>query len=150
MAITWVVVAESSRARIFSLEKVKGPMDEILTLDHPDSRAHEQELTSDLPGHAFDSGGQGRHALNSSVEPKQQETIAFAKQIAEHLNAHRKAGDYDKLVIFAAPAFLGLLRERLNDQTNKLVVHESNKNLVQLDVDKIRDHLPFPLPKLTT
>jgi protein required for attachment to host cells len=148
MAITWVVVAESSRARIFSLENVKGPMDEILTLDHPDSRAHEQELTSDLPGRAFDSGGQGRHALSTSVEPKQQETIAFAKQVAEHLDAHRKTGDYHKLVIFAAPAFLGLLRERMNDPTNRLVVYESNKNLAQLSVDKIREHLPVPLPKL--
>ena len=149
MAITWVVVAESSRAKIFSLEKIKGPMDEILSLDHPDSRAHEQELTSDLPGRAFDSGGQGRHALSTSVEPKQQETIAFAKQIADHLDTHRKAGDYDKLIIFAAPAFLGLLRERMNDPTNKLVVFESNKNLVQLSTDKIREHIPVPLPKLT-
>lgn len=144
MAITWVVVAESSRARIFSLEKVNGPIDEILTLDHPDSRAHEQELTSDLPGRAND-----RHVLTSSVEPKQQETISFAKQIADHLDTHRKTGDYHKLIIFAAPAFLGLLRERMNDHTNKLVVYESNKNLAQLSVDKIRDHLPVPLPKLT-
>lgn len=150
MAIIWVVVAESSRARIFSLAKVKGPMDEILTLDNPDSRAHEQQLTSDLPGRAFDSVGQGRHAIGTSVEPKQQETMAFAKQIAEHLDAHRKSGDYGKLVIFAAPAFLGLLRERMNDQTNKLVVFESNKNLAQLSVDKIREHIPVPLPILPT
>jgi protein required for attachment to host cells len=150
MAKTWVVVAESSRARIFSLEKVKGPMDEILTLDNPDSRAHEQELTSDLPGRAFDSNGQGRHAIGTSVEPKQQETIVFAKQIAEHLDTHRKSGDYQKLVIFAAPAFLGLLRENMSDPTNRLVVHESNKNLAQLSVDKIREHIPYPLPILAT
>ena len=150
MAITWVVVAESSRARIFSVENTKDPMDEILTLDHPDSRAHEQELTSDLPGRAFDSSGQGgRHALSTSIEPKQQETITFAKQIAELLDRHRKSSDYDKLIIFAAPAFLGLLRERMSDQTNKLVVYESNKNLVQLSLDKIREHIPVPLPQLT-
>lgn len=148
MAITWVVVAESSRARIFSLEKAKGPMDEILTLDHPDARAHEQELTSDLPGRAFDSGGQGRHVMSSPVEPKQQVTIAFAKQIADHLDSNRKSGSYTKLIIFAAPAFLGLLRERMNDHTNKLVVYESNKNLAQLNVDQIRDHIPVPLPRL--
>jgi len=149
MAITWVVVAESSRARIFSLETVKGPMDEILTLDHPDSRAHEQELTSDLPGRAFDNVGQGRHAIGTSVDPKQQETIHFAKQIAEYLDTHRKSESYHKLIVFAAPAFLGLLRGHMNDQTNKLVVHESNKNLVQLSVDKIRDHIPVPLPRLS-
>ncbi|MCG6969099.1 MAG: host attachment protein [Gammaproteobacteria bacterium] len=124
-------------------------MEEILTLDHPDSRAHEQELTSDLPGRTFDSNGQGRHVMGTSVEPKQQETITFAKQIAEHLDTHRKAGDYSKLVIFAAPAFLGLLRENMNAHTNKLVVHECNKNLVQLSVDKIREHIPYPLPILS-
>lgn len=149
MAITWLVVAESSRARIFSLENTKGPMDEILTLDNLESRAHEQELTSDLPGRTFDSGGQGRHAMGKSVEPKQHETIGFAKRIAEHLDNHRKSGDFQQIIIFAAPAFLGLLRENMNEQTNKLVVHEHNKNLVQLPVDKIREHLPFTLPKLS-
>lgn len=149
MTTTWVIAAESSRARIFSLRKLKGEITEIFTLDNPDSRKHEQELTSDLPGRSFDSTGQGRHAMGSATEPKQHEAITFAKQIADHLDTHRKAGDFGQLIIFAAPAFLGLLRENLNSQTNKLVVHENNKNLVQLSEEKIREHLPYSLPLST-
>lgn len=147
MAYIWVVVAESSRARIFSMDTAKGPMQEILTLDNPESRQHEQELTSDLPGRAFDSSGVGaRHALGKNEDPKKHEAKNFAMQITTHLDDHRKSGDYEQLIIFAAPAFLGLLREHMNDQTNKLVIHENDKNLVQLDVEKIRAHLPYPLP----
>jgi protein required for attachment to host cells len=144
--MTWVVVAESSRARIFSLTKIKGPMTEIMSFDKPESRMHEKDLTTDLPGHAFDSGGQGRHALVNATKPKQQEAINFAKQLAEHLDSHRKSGDFDQLVVFSAPAFLGLLRDNMSDPTNKTIVHTVSKNLVQLPVEKIREHLPFTLP----
>ncbi len=85
MTKTWVLVADNSRARIFLAETRNGPLLEIEALAHPESRLHAQELTSDLPGRAFDSGGQGRHAMELEVEPKQHEVHAFAKQISDRL-----------------------------------------------------------------
>ncbi|MCW8855424.1 MAG: host attachment protein, partial [Gammaproteobacteria bacterium] len=50
MSTTWVVVADSSRARIFTAETSTSALQEIETLAHPEGRLHEQALSSDLPG----------------------------------------------------------------------------------------------------
>ena len=57
MKRTWVLVADSCRARIFSADKSNGPISEIETLAHPEARLHERDITSDVPGHSFSSHG---------------------------------------------------------------------------------------------
>ena len=47
MATKWVVVAESSRARIFVFQQAGLTMEELEGLTHPASRAHERDLISD-------------------------------------------------------------------------------------------------------
>lgn len=148
MKLTWVLVAESSRARIFSVDSSSAPLVEIETLAHPEGREHEQDMTSDLPGHDSDKTGSGRHAFGDKIEPKQQETIDFAKRIASRLESARTDGKLKQLIIVAAPSFLGTLRGQLNDQTKKLVSFELDKNLSQHTPDDIRQHLPEHLAGL--
>lgn len=142
MARTWVLAANSSHAQVFSAEKTTGPLDEVAEFDHPEARVHEQELTSDLPGRAFDSGGEGRHAMGQPVEPKRQEAINFAIKLTDFLEAARIEGKFQKLYIIAAPAFLGLLRERFSSALTAMVAQEINKNLVNLRAREIRGYLP--------
>ena len=139
---TWVVVADTVRARIFAEEAPRGPLIEIEALTHPEARLHEQQLTSDLPGRSFDSAGQGRHAMGHTFEPKHQEAVRFAKEVSDRLTSARRAGRVQKLYIVAAPAFLGMLRDALDEATQRVVAGEINKNLVTHDVAEIRDHLP--------
>jgi protein required for attachment to host cells len=141
MITTWVVVAESSRAKLFAWDKPSAPLRELEDLTHPESRLHEQELTTDLPGRAFDSAGEGRHAMGQVVSPKQEEAVRFAKTIGDRLESGRVEGCFEKLILVAAPQFLGLLRDSLSDNTKKLVVKEINKNLVQHDAAEIRSRL---------
>ncbi len=149
MTKTWVLVADNSRARIFVAETRNGPLLEIETLAHPESRLHAQELTSDLPGRAFDSGGQGRHAMELEVEPKQHEMQAFARQISDRLDAGREKNEYDQLAVIAAPALLGLLRKQFSVNTSRMVVYELDKNISRMRAQDIRKHLPERLPELS-
>lgn len=142
MAKTWVVVADSSRARILMAEKPGMGISDIDCLEHPEGRLHEQALTSDLPGRAFDSGGEGRHALGSSVDPKKQEAIKFAKLIADYLESGRTAGSFAKLYLIAPPAFLGQLRDHLSTSLERMVRDTIDKNLVAQDKKTIRAQLP--------
>jgi len=148
MKPTWILVAESSRARIFRADTASAPLVEIETLAHPEGREHEQDMTSDLPGHDSDKTGSGRHGFQDETEPKQQEAIDFAKRIAAELESARNDGQLKQLIIVAAPAFLGTLRNQLNDQTKKLVTLELDKNLSQHSPEDIRQHLPEFLPGL--
>ena len=141
MCSALVVVAESSRARIFAMENPNIPLTEIRDMVHPESRAHAQELTSDLPGRSFDSHGQGRHAMEVNVDVKEQESILFAEQLADFINSECSGQKADKLYIAAAPHFLGLLRKKLDDATKRHIVRQIDKNLVTMDEAEIRDHL---------
>jgi protein required for attachment to host cells len=145
MARAWVVVADSARARFFTTEKPLGPIREIETLTHPESRLHARDLVSDAPGRAFDRAGDGRHAMEPPTHPHRAEALVFARQVAERIESARLAHDFDHLIIAAPPAFLGLLREHLSSDSRRQLVHEIHKNLAQLKVEELRRLLPEKL-----
>jgi protein required for attachment to host cells len=141
MSKLWVVVAESSRARFFSVVNRISPLNEIDDMVNPAARIHDRDLTSDLPGRTFDPAGIGRHSIEPSVDPKKNEVIVFAKKVSERLGSARKAGQFDELILICSPEFLGLLRQNLDDVLKKHVTRTINKNLVQKDEAQIREYL---------
>jgi protein required for attachment to host cells len=147
MKLTWLVVADNSRARIFKVESRKGPIEEIESIVHTEARLREQSMTSDLPGRGNGKGGIG-HAYQDETSPKDQENINFAKEIANELDKARKENKFKQLVLVAAPGFLGNLRNQLNTKTQKLACFELAKNLSNLKAEEIRAHLPERLPSL--
>lgn len=147
MVKLWVVVADSSMARIFSAESPMGALHEIHTMNHAESRQAEQALASDEPGRSFDRSGQGaRHAMEPRTTIKEHEAQVFAKELATYLEQQRGHNNYDRLVISAAPGFLGLLRDKLGANSRKAVALEQDKNLVHMNAAEIRRHLPERLP----
>lgn len=144
----WIVVADASRARIFQAEAVNGELHELETLTHPEGRLHEQELTSDLPGRSFDSGGQGRHGMEAENSPKHQELIHFSKFVATHLNDARKSGELKSLYIVAPAEVLGLLRDHLDKNTKAMLVGDLTKNYSTLTSQELLKHLPKPFSNI--
>lgn len=141
MCASLVVVAESSRARIFTMENPNTPLTELQDMLHPEGRAHTHNLTSDLPGRSFDRQGQGRHAMQDPVDVKEQEALVFAEQLADFINTKFGERGMDRLYIAAAPHFLGHLRKKLGDEAKRHIVRQLNKNLVTMDEAEIRRHL---------
>ena len=145
MKQTWLVVADNSRARIFSTDSFTGPIEEIESIVHTEARLHEHDITSDLPGRGSGKGA-GRHAYQDETDVKDQENINFAKQVANELDSARKDNKFKQLILIASPGFLGNLRNQMNAQTQKLACYELAKNLSQLSAAEIRSHLPERLP----
>jgi len=141
MKYMMIVVADSSRARIFTVDSARSPLNEIETMAHPEGRIHEQNLVSDLPGKDSGKGGGGDHAFQEKIEPKREEMIEFAKRIADYLDDTRKANNLKNLAIIAAPAFLGELRTHLSKETTGKIVFELDKNLAHHSEEDIRNHL---------
>jgi protein required for attachment to host cells len=140
MAI-WVLVADNSRAHLFSAQSGNGALAEVESFVHAESRLHDRDLTSDLPGRAFDSLGGGRHAMEQRVDPKDEQAIRFAEELIAHLEDGRVHHRYDRLYVAAPPALLGMLRERYG-QIAPLVAGEVDKHLTQCTPDELRAHLP--------
>jgi len=57
MSRFWVVVADQSKARIFTVADPRGALLTVGELEHPEARDREQALTSDRPGLSFDTNG---------------------------------------------------------------------------------------------
>ncbi len=138
MKKTWVVAAESSRARIFQAESRVKPMKELDGLAHPLSRAKVLDINADDAGKTYDRVGQGIHDMEKEVDPKKHEAEIFAKEVAERLHKARALGQFEELVLVAAPEFLGLLRKHLDSNTLKAVVRAVSKNLVRESEESIR------------
>jgi protein required for attachment to host cells len=142
MSKAYVLVADSAIARIFAAETPLGALSELEVLTHPESRLHERDLVSDLPGRSFDTMGEGRHGMEVNVRPKQQEALDFAGEVARRLEAAHARHEFSHLLLVAAPEFLGLLRGKLSAQVRERVSHEVAKNLAKHSPEDIRQALP--------
>jgi protein required for attachment to host cells len=141
---TWVLVADSSRARLLNLEKNRS-LTEVEAFVCPEERLREQDLTSDRGGRSFDSRGGGRHGMEPVTSQREQLAIEFAKQIAERLDGLRSSGAMDQLVLIAAPTFLGHLRAKLSGETEHLIALSIDKDLTQHKLPDIAGHIPAVL-----
>lgn len=141
MLNTWVLVADSSRARFFALEKQSEPLREIDDMIHPEAKLRAQDEVTDRQGGIAGGHGQGDHTFEAPTDIKHQENMRFAHQIGEKLEHGRVNGDYGHLIIVAPPAFLGVLRQCLNGHILKLVGKSFDKNLVAMDEAAIREHI---------
>jgi protein required for attachment to host cells len=143
------VVANNAMARLFVVAAADATMKELETIAHPEARLAERELTSDLPGRVSGGHGSAHHALQSRVGPKEQQTIDFARLLAERIESGRTAHEFERLVLVASPAFLGHLRTALDTDTRRLVAGELDHDYVKMPPAEIRKHLPdafFPEP----
>lgn len=144
METVWVVAANATRARIFAGEagRLSALLEEIEDLVHPESRMHDRDLTSDLPGRAYESYGTARHAMEEPTTPRQHEVERFVSRVADVINRARREGRFDKLYLVAAPELLGRLRKALDAETARRVADEIRKNVTAESADAIRAYLP--------
>ena len=148
----YVIAVDSARARVLHTTGKTEALIEYEILDHPEGRMHARDLTADLPGRDSNRTGLGKHRLDSSSDPKQQEAVEFAKRIADYLGHLIAKKQVDQLMLVAAPAFLGILREFFPQAVAKAITFELAKNLAHHKPDEIRSHLPYfkPLERLMT
>jgi protein required for attachment to host cells len=125
-AIQWFLVADSSRARLFSTVEGDHHIKEIASFANPEGRSQDGELAS------YDAGISARVAPRSG--PQQPSALEhrvemFAKELARYLEQARTERRYGALYLVAAPEFLGLLRQNLDKDVEALVVEQIDKDI---------------------
>ena len=141
----WVVVADESRAVIYTRERRRSPLIEMTSLSNAQARKKTGDLISDRGGRSFDSHGQGRHTMaKEKSDPKQHSAAVFAKQIAERIGRATHDGSLRGYALVAAPRFLGLLRDALSHASNVEPYATVDKEMVghgASDIGKLLDNL---------
>jgi protein required for attachment to host cells len=114
-----VVVADAVQAQLYTRDHNTAPLQNVKTLQHPEGRAKERELTSDVSGDTFDSHGFGRHSIEADYSVKQHELQLFAREIAATIEQMRTAGAFIELMLVAPPKLLGALRDQLSSSARQ-------------------------------
>ncbi|HET7306335.1 MAG TPA: host attachment family protein [Gammaproteobacteria bacterium] len=138
MSTTWIVVADSARARIFETAAHGRELKEIEDLSHPESRLHEGDLRTGEAGSRQQRLPMARSASGPTTPAHDKHTEGFARDIARYLDDARHRGRFDELIVAAAPALLGELRDHLDAPTRERIVREIDKNLARHSTDDIR------------
>ena len=145
MKTTMIVVADSTRARIFTQDvDNRDVLIELEDMLHPEGRLHEIDMTSDLPGKESRSPGAGGHVYDNKDHPKKHQQVSFAKRVSTYLDSERKANKISRLLLLVAPQFLGELRAQFSNELKKLIAFELPKNLAAHDAADIAKHIPKP------
>jgi protein required for attachment to host cells len=133
---TWVLVANSSQARLFSLENLK-TLHEVNDFVHPEGRLHDRDIIDQKPGRTNDSTSPHRHAIEPKTSQKELALEQFARSISNYLEKEYRASAFSKLFIAAGPAFLGMLRKELKPDVAQAVQKEVPKDIVRLSTSQI-------------
>ena len=140
---TWVLIADSSRARLYHVPQRGKPWTLVKEYRHDLSRVTGGGLTTDQPGrmHGSGIGKDARSAMESKCSPKETEIAHFAHELVEVLHHGHGQQAYERIVLVAPPHFLGLLRKGLNDTVSKLISASVDKDYLHLPEPEMQAHL---------
>jgi protein required for attachment to host cells len=141
MATTWILAADSTRARIFEMGAREGDDDprEVDDLMNPDGRLQNREINAEPDGRFYGRGERHQgHSTGHKVTPVDHKTELFSKEVGRYLDHARTEHRYEKLYVIAPPEFLGLMRQNMTAETQKLVEDEINKDLSKSGPAEIR------------
>ncbi len=145
-----IVVADQSEARFYDVERHDGELKLAGQVSDPSAHLHDRDLKSDRPGRKFDRapiqagrrGATAHHGVGSDRKPRKHEAVLFAHRVAEEVASARRADGFDRLVLMAPPAFLGMLRKALPAALHRAIAAEIAKDLVHEPPGTVRTYLP--------
>ncbi|MCD6034302.1 MAG: host attachment protein [Rickettsiales bacterium] len=127
--LTWVLVCDSSKAKLFINRSARDGLHEINEEFHPIPKT--SELITDQPGqsphHTPGDSFLSYHAFNPPTDPRVHEKKAFLRHVAEKINRREKA--ISRLVIIAPPKALNILREAISPNLKQKIIGEIAKDL---------------------
>lgn len=137
---TWILVANASQAKLFANAGPKKGLKLVKELKHPESREKGSELVSDRPGQMH-SPGNGHRAAQPKSDPKSNEARSFAQELARELNHGRSTQQFERAILIAPPAFMGLINEKLDGQAAALVSDRFEKDYTKATDKELAGHL---------
>lgn len=131
------MIANSKTARIVEND---GPGKGLFQPPGLARQAAEEISHADQPGRSFSSSG----SVRSKMEPHQKVLTprdGFACQLVDDLASNHQKGQFDRLIICAAPAMLAHVRDLMPDAVQSTVIAELPKDLTHVPTDKLAPHL---------
>ncbi|CUI01094.1 host attachment family protein [Leisingera aquaemixtae] len=135
---TWVLVADSEKALF--LENTTDAQNPNLKVRRKDEQENpsNREQSANRPGRFNDGPSVHRSAVDDT-DWHQLAKERFASDLADRLYKMAHKGQFERLVLVAAPEVLGELRKNLHKEVADRVVAEVAKNLTNHETSKIEE-----------
>lgn len=148
MDATWIVTANAGRARFYAEPDPADRLHEIEDMVNDGARLKTNESETDRM--SPNAAGQSVHSTGGALPnktyqpastPAQHATELFAKDVAKYLLKAHHEGRYREIALVASPEFLGLLRQELDPQLQKLVSVEINKDYTGMAPEQLHEQV---------
>ena len=137
-----VVVADSSRSRVFRADHPAAALQEQEDLVNPEARLHERDLVADSAGRVGRRVREGGHSAFGGGTAKRHRVEEFAATVCRHIEQLLRQTGALRLYLLAEPEFLGLLRRRMPASVQQRISVEVGRSLARASPARIRAVLP--------
>jgi protein required for attachment to host cells len=142
----WVLVADGQRARVLERLSLSEQWQELEAEAQEVFDPPSHALGTERPGRTHESVGGARHAIEPRQDAHEARKVAFARDLAERIEAAAEAKRFARLIIVAPPSFLGHLRDALGDATRQRLRGSLDLDLTKAPLAEIVAHLPEHRP----
>lgn len=132
MSVTWVLVANASAASLYVNEGPKKGLRKLRDFVHARSRAKLAELITDKPAHGR-NGTSRRATYEPASDPRTAEADRFAGELNDALETGRQQHDYQRLIVCAAPQFMGRLKRHFGAPLHRMMSDSLEKDYTKAD-----------------
>ena len=133
---TWVVVTDSEKALFLrNLTDHQDPNLEVMDTEEQENPS-DIEQSANRPGRMQDTGV-GQLSAMDDTDWHELQKERFAADLSDILYDAAHKGEYDRLILVAAPKVLGHLRDDMHKEVTSKVVSEIPKNLAGHPVNEI-------------
>jgi protein required for attachment to host cells len=140
-----VVVADSSRSRVFQADNPTAPLREREDLLNPEARLLEGELSADAGGRIGRQVREGGHSAFGGGTVKWHRAEEFAAAVSRRVEQALHQTGSQRLYLLAEPEFLGLLRQRMPSSLRQRISFALSRSLTRESASRIRAVLPSRL-----
>lgn len=141
MAVTWILVADSARARVFESTRRDEPLRQIESFANPDARESGQAFTTDHAPTVNESMGFARHSIEPHTTLRTKQATRFAKTLVAALEHGRTQQRFERLVVCAPAKFVGLLHGQCGKPLSDSIVAEIHRDLTALTATGIHERV---------
>jgi protein required for attachment to host cells len=98
---TWVLVADSAKARAVRWVGHSAPMESVECFDLHYHHQYGRDMMSERPGRTHESQGATRHAIEPRSDPVREAERRFAATVVENLKDRFAKDEFSRLVLVA-------------------------------------------------
>lgn len=128
----WVLVANSSEAKLYGSKYLGSDLNLIEEFSHPEGRNKVSDIMADKSGHYQSQSGSGGGSYAMHSAPLQIELGRFAQTLLTKLDQGLHSHDFKKLVVIAPPHMLGELKKDCHAKLKEYVLHFVDKDYTKM------------------